>query len=46
MKRKKPTPDESRASREEQDARIQALYARAAKIKAELEISRAKRATD
>ena len=41
MKRKKPTPEERRARLEAQEARIQALYARAEKIKGELEASRA-----
>ena len=40
MKRKKPTPDERRASRREQEARTKALYARAAKIEAELAAKR------
>jgi hypothetical protein len=40
MKRKKPSPDESRAWREARDARIKALYARAAKIEAELAAKR------
>jgi hypothetical protein len=40
MKRKKPTPDERRASRREQEARTKELYARAAKIEAELAAKR------
>jgi hypothetical protein len=43
MKRKKPTPDDERARRDAQRARIRALYERAEQIRVELEASRAKR---